>query len=117
MISEKSLTPNPSPKGEGSRMKSEQRKIIKDIKGFGALRLKLYLELSFRILKKIFVSILNFISSRRRPKVPPNPPLHRARGVKNEKSAGDVLDAFHALELLDKELELVEVVDLNGEVA
>jgi len=38
-------------------------------------------------------------------------------GKYGEKSAGDVLDAFHALELLDEELELVEVVDLNGEVA
>ena len=38
-------------------------------------------------------------------------------GRYGEKSAGDVLDAFHALELLDEELELVEVVDLNGEVA
>ena len=38
-------------------------------------------------------------------------------GRYEEKSAGDILDAFHALELLDKEFELVEVVDLNGEVA
>lgn len=38
-------------------------------------------------------------------------------GKYGEKSAGDALDAFHALELLDEELELVEVVDLNGEVA
>jgi len=43
-------------------------KDLKDLKGFGALRLKLYLELSFRILKKLYVLILNFISSRRRPK-------------------------------------------------
>ena len=38
-------------------------------------------------------------------------------GRYGEKSAGDALDAFHALELLDEEFELVEVVDLNGEVA
>ena len=38
-------------------------------------------------------------------------------GKYGEKSAGDVLDTFHALELLDEELELVEVVDLNSEVA
>ena len=44
----KSLTPDPSPKGEGSRIKD-----LKDLKGFGALRLKLYLELSFKILKII----------------------------------------------------------------
>ena len=37
--------------------------------------------------------------------------------MKSEKSAGDVLDTFHALELLDEEFELVEVVDLNGKVA
>lgn len=49
--------------------------------------------------------------------------LHGENGVNGEdgkygeKSAGDVLDAFHALELLDEEFELVEVVDLNGEVA
>ena len=45
---EKSLSPDPSPKGEGSRIKD-----LKDLKGFGALRLKLYLELSFKILKII----------------------------------------------------------------
>ena len=38
-------------------------------------------------------------------------------GKYGEKSAGDALDAFHALELLDEEFKLVEVVDLNGEVA
>lgn len=49
--------------------------------------------------------------------------LHGVNGVNGEdgkygeKSAGDVLDAFHALELLDEEFKLVEVVDLNGEVA
>jgi hypothetical protein len=61
------LTPGPSPRGEGSRMKkpppglpegrrvkSEKRiRDLRDLKGFGALRLKLYLELSFRILNKI----------------------------------------------------------------
>jgi len=38
-------------------------------------------------------------------------------GKYGEKSAGDVLYTFHALELLDEEFKLVEVVDLNGEVA
>jgi hypothetical protein len=65
----KGLTPNPSPKGEGSRMNLQLGIANQGFKGFGALRLKLYLELSFRILKKFYVSILNFISSRRRPTI------------------------------------------------
>ena len=50
----KGLTPNPSPKGEGSRMNLQLGVANQGFKGFGALRLKLYLELSFRILNKIF---------------------------------------------------------------
>jgi len=41
----KGLTPNPSPKGEGSRMNLQLGVANQGLKGFGALRLKLYLEL------------------------------------------------------------------------
>ena len=50
-------TPLRLPRGGGkARVKGEKRKIVsdlKDFKGFGVLRLKLYLELLFRILKII----------------------------------------------------------------